>query len=271
MDPKTESAAESTIGQPSPESQLNERVAIVTGANAGIGLATATALASAGATVACVVRSSSDTNELDSALTRIGRPFSMFYANLDEAAEAAGVVDEVVERLGRVDILINNAGITDNSGFLEQTLDSFEAVLALDLRAPFILIQAAGRVMADSGRGGRIINISSSVAFRALHSNPAYASAKGGLNALTLSAAGALGAYDITVNAVVPGPTATKMARVHLGDDELQKAVQDGPLRNLLGRVSTAEDVAAPIVFLCTDAARQITGQLVHVSAGAVV
>lgn len=250
---------------------LTGRVAVVTGASAGIGLATATALAERGALVACVLRGSSRTEELDAAFADLERSYAPFTADLEDAEQTAALVPQVVAALGGIDILVNNAGITDSSTFLDQTLAKFDAVIALDLRAPFILGQAAGRAMAEAGRGGRIVNLSSSVAFRALHANPAYASAKGGLNALTRAAAGALGEHGITVNAVVPGPTATSMSRVHMGDEALESAVRSGPLRNLLGRVSTPEDVAGVVAFLCTDAARQITGQMIHVSAGAVV
>jgi NAD(P)-dependent dehydrogenase (short-subunit alcohol dehydrogenase family) len=256
--------------QPSAGS-LEGRVAVVTGASSGIGLATAAALAALGAQIVCVLRRTSQTRGLDETLAALGTSYAAIHADLDDAEQAATVIPRVLEQLGRIDILVNNAGITDGSSFLEQDLAAFDAVLALDLRAPFQLSQAAGRAMADAGRGGRIVNLSSSVAFRALHANPAYASAKGGLNALTRAAAGALGEYGITVNAVVPGPTATSMSRVHMGDDALEAAVRTGPLRNLLGRVSTPEDVAAAVAFLCTDAARQVTGQMIHVSAGSVL
>lgn len=254
-----------------PQLQLTGKVAIVTGASSGIGLASAVELASLGATVACVIRSSSNTAGLDAAMERAGTPFSVFHTDLENFTQTALLVPQVIDELGRLDILVNSAGITDNTGFLDQTLDAFDSILALDLRSPFILSQAAGRTMIEAGRGGRIVNLSSSAAFRALHANPGYVSAKGGLNALTRSAAGALGAHDITVNAVVPGPTSTPMSRVHMSDEDLKSTVLNGPLRNLLGRVSSPEDVASVVAFLCTPAARQVTGQMIHVSAGAVV
>lgn len=250
---------------------LSGKVAIVTGASSGIGLASAVELASLGATVACVVRRSSQTDALSTAFERAGAQYSVFYADLENPSQTAGIVPEIGDQLGRVDILVNSAGVTDSGGFLEQTLDAFDHNLALNLRSPFVLSQAAGRAMIEGGQGGRIVNLSSSAAFRALHANPGYVSSKGGLNALTRSAAGALGPYDITVNAVVPGPTLTPMSRVHMSDEDLHQVVRNGPLQNLLGRVSEPEDVASVVAFLCTPAARQITGQMLHVSAGAVV
>lgn len=251
---------------------LAGQVAVVTGATSGIGLVTAVGLARLGADVACVVRRTSATNELGEAMAEAGGSYTAVTADLEAPDEVGTIVPQVVDRLGRIDILINSAGTADTTPFLEQTLESFDAVINLDLRAPFLLCQAAGRAMIEAGRGGRIVNLSSSTAFRALLAGPAYASAKGGLNALTRAAAGAFGPHGITVNAVVPGLTATRMARANFPDHEaMNTAVADGPLRNLLGRVSEAEDVAAAVVFLCTPAARQITGQMIHVSGGAVV
>lgn len=253
-------------------SAFEGRVAVVTGATSGIGLETAVGLAIEGADVWCVLRSTSRTGALDEAMASAGVTYRSVLADLGSPDEVRAVVPTVLAATGRVDILVNSAGVADTTHFLDQTLESFDQVINLDLRAPFLLCQAAGRAMVDGGRGGRIVNLSSSTSFRALLAGPAYASAKGGLNAMTRAAAGAFGEHGITVNAVVPGLTATPMALVNFPDDEaMDAAVSTGPLRNLTGRVSRAEDVAAMVVFLCTDAARQVTGQMIHVSGGAVV
>jgi NAD(P)-dependent dehydrogenase (short-subunit alcohol dehydrogenase family) len=251
---------------------LTGRVAVVTGATSGIGLVTAVDLSRLGAEVVCVLRRTSATDDLDAAMAKADGSYTTVIADLDVPDQVRTIVPQVIDRFGRIDILVNSAGVADTTPFLDQTIESFDAVINLDLRAPFLLCQAAGRAMIEAGQGGRIVNLSSSTAFRGLLAGPAYASAKGGLNALTRAAAGAFGPHGITVNAVVPGLTATPMARVNFPDhDAMNAAVSDGPLRNLLGRVSEAEDVAAAVVFLCTSAARQITGQMIHVSGGAVV
>ena len=123
--------------------------------------------------------------------------------------------------------------------------------------------------MIEQGDGGRIVNVSSGSAFRALPATPAYGSSKAALLSLTRMGAGELGVHSINVNAVAPGITATPMAVRALGD--LDALVSDGPMANLLHRVSTPEDVAAVIVFLCLPASRQVTGQTIHTSAGSIV
>jgi len=129
-----------------------------------------------------------------------------------------------------------------------------------------------GRHMVARGGGGKIVNVSSSSAFRAMQSNTAYGSSKAGLVQLTRSAAAELGRYDINVNAVAPGLTDTAMTAPMFRDtDAMQKAVTRGPLANVFRRPSEAADVAEAIVFLCLPGSRQITAQTIHTSAGAVV
>jgi NAD(P)-dependent dehydrogenase (short-subunit alcohol dehydrogenase family) len=127
------------------------------------------------------------------------------------------------------------------------------------------------RHMIDRGGGGRIVNLSSSSAFRARNSPMAYATSKAALVQLTRSAAAELGRYDINVNAIAPGITATGMTKGFGDAAALERVASAGPLENLFHRVSQPEDVAAAVLFLCIPASRQITGQTIHTSAGAVV
>jgi NAD(P)-dependent dehydrogenase (short-subunit alcohol dehydrogenase family) len=145
-------------------------------------------------------------------------------------------------------------------------------VLAIDLTAPFLLLQAVGRRMIARGQGGSIVNVGSSSAYRAVSSGAAYGAAKAGLGSLTRSAAWEFGPHGVNVNLVAPGVTRTPITESAFGGpDGMAAAVREGPLANLLGRVSEPADVAAVIGFLCLPGARQITGQVVHTSAGAIV
>lgn len=141
--------------------------------------------------------------------------------------------------------------------------------MAVNLRAPFFLIRAFGTHMAERGGGGKIVNVSSSAAFRATSSPAIYAATKAGINGLTRAAAADLGRHDVNVNAVAPGLTRTPM--VAPDDETFMRTFTSAPLGNLLGRPSEAEDVANVIVFLCLPESRQITGQVVNTSAGLVV
>jgi len=243
--------------------ELDGKVAIVTGVASGIGQATARLLASHGASVAGV-----DVTPGEG---------TMIVADLASVDACARAVDTAVDALGRVDILVNAAGISSGLTLLDMTVDVWEHVAAVNLRAPMLLMQHAGRRMIAQGDGGRIVNVSSGSAFRALPSTPAYGASKAALLSLTRMGAGELGPYGINVNAVAPGITATPMAlgtigaRAGGGIEALESLVSDGPMANLLHRVSTAEDVAAVIVFLCLPASRQITGQTLHTSAGSIV
>jgi NAD(P)-dependent dehydrogenase (short-subunit alcohol dehydrogenase family) len=239
--------------------ELAGKVAIVTGGASGIGHATVELLAERDAQVVVV-----DKDAAPSGL--------LLTADLAQPDEITRCVDEVLARLGRIDILVNCAGVTSDDPLLTMSLDAWDRIHAVNLRAAFLLIQGVGRHMVERGGGGRIVNVSSSSAFRAERTNAAYAASKAGIVALTRTAAAELGRHGINVNAVAPGLTRTPMTEPYLGDDDgFEDAVRAGPLANLLHRVSTPADVAAVIVFLCLDASRQITAQTIHTSAGAVV
>jgi len=253
--------------------ELDGQVAIVTGAASGIGRATASALAAQGAAIAVVDLDAAGVAATVAELRNGGGRAHGVVADLGDLAAVAAVVDDVVGALGHVDILVNAAGTSSGAGLLDTTPEVWDRIQAVNLRAPFLLMQHAGRHMVARGRGGRIVNVSSGSAFRALPATPAYGSSKAGLLSLTRMGAGELGPSGINVNAVAPGITTTPMALRALGDREgdLDRLVSEGPMANLLHRVSTAEDVAAVIVFLCLPASRQITGQTINTSAGSIV
>jgi len=182
-------------------------------------------------------------------------------------------VPDVLDRFGRIDILANVAGLAVRATLFDADPDQWDRVYGVNVKAPFFLLQGVARHMVERGGGGKIVNVSSSSAFRS-GGEIVYASSKAAVAQLTRSAAAVLGPYDINVNTVAPGVTVTAMIASSpiLGSEEaVQHQVSEGPLRNLLARASKPEDVAAAIVFLCLPASRQVTGQVLHTSAGLVV
>jgi NAD(P)-dependent dehydrogenase (short-subunit alcohol dehydrogenase family) len=255
-----------------PDRALAGKVAVVTGAGGGIGRATVHRLAELGASIAAVDVDAAGADAAVSDARERGGDGIAIALDLASADAAGEIVERTLDALGRLDVLVNNAGTgTQGEQFPDIAAATFDRVIAVNLRAPYLLAQAAARRMIEQGDGGKIVNVTSAAGFRATMTNPVYAASKAGLDALTRSLAAALGPYDINVNAVAPGLTSSAMGRV-LGDDAaLQAAVEDGPLANLLRRVSTPDDVAQVIAWLCTPAARQLTGQTIHTSAGNVV
>jgi NAD(P)-dependent dehydrogenase (short-subunit alcohol dehydrogenase family) len=247
-------------------------VAAVTGGGSGIGRATVHALARAGAQVAVIDRDAEGAEHVTQEAEAAGVEARAFVVDLADRSAIPGLVDDVLAAFGRIDVLVNSAGISAAPhNALDFSDDVFDAVMHINVRAPFMLTRAIGNHMVERGGGGRIVNLSSSAAFRATPSPAVYAASKAAINGLTRSAAADLGPYDVNVNAVAPGMTKTPMT-AGLGDDDAYRAiVSSGPLENLLHRPSEAEDVANVILFLCLPESRQITGQVLHTSAGTVV
>lgn len=251
---------------------FGDKVALVTGAASGIGRATARMFAEGGAVLALVDRDTVGVQSCAAELSAISK-VRTFPFDLARAEEIPGLVADVIKGLGRIDILVNGAGITGSPegahDLFTTELDVWRAVIAVNLTASFVLCREVGRHMAARGGGGHIVNISSSSAFRAKPSPPAYGCSKAALVQLTRCMAADLGPYDVNVNAVAPGVTRTPIFG-HGGDnaERFERAVREGPLANFFGRVSEPEDVAAVITFLCSPASRQITAQTIHTSAG---
>jgi NAD(P)-dependent dehydrogenase (short-subunit alcohol dehydrogenase family) len=254
-----------------PARALEGKVAAVTGGGSGIGRATVLALARAGATTAVIDRDGEGAERVATEAAQAGADSKAFAVDLADRDAIAPLVDVVLRSFERIDILVNAAGISAAPhSAIEFSDEAYDAVMHINLRAPFLLTRAIGNHMIDRGGGGRIVNVSSSAAFRPTPSPAIYAASKAGLCGLTRSAAADLGLHDINVNAVAPGITKTPMT-AGLGDDTYEAIVSSGPLENLLHRASEADDVANVILFLCLPESRQITGQVLHTSAGNVV
>lgn len=251
------------------DASLAGKVAIVTGAANGIGKATALALAAAGGRIAAF---DLDEARVHATAKACGGDALSIAIDLSDAAAIGPAVARVLDHFGRIDILANVAGITGANKDLVDTDESdWDRVFAINLKAPFLLMQAVSRHMIARGGGGRIVNVTSSSAHRALMSKVSYGASKSGLAQLTRSVAAELGPHDINVNAVAPGLTKTDIVARHFTDESLDQALSAGPIANLLHRASLPEDIAATILFLCLPASRQITGQTIHVSGGAIV
>jgi NAD(P)-dependent dehydrogenase (short-subunit alcohol dehydrogenase family) len=244
--------------------ELSGKVALVTGGASGIGRATVLALVKAGAAVAVLDRDQPGVTEVVELGRASGGNTLPVPFDLTDLKRIPEVVAQVVQKLGRIDILINAAGVAGRGqSLLKLEEQDWDFIHTINLKAPMLLIKHGG--------GGRIVNISSSSAFRARQSPAAYATSKAAIVQLTRCAAAELAQHDINVNAVAPGFTITGMTRAFGGEETFQKAVSSGPLENLFHRPSQPEDVAEAIVFLCLPGSRQINAQTIHTSAGAVI
>lgn len=252
--------------------RLSDAVALVTGAGSGIGRATALALAREGAWVAALDRDLPGAERTVREVEQAGSRGCAVALDLTDMAAIRPAVESVLGALGRIDILVNCAGIYGaRASILEIEEEDWDRVHDVNLKAPFLVTQAVARHMVERGGGGRIVNVSSSSAFRAAYSPAPYGTSKAGIVQLTRSVAADLAPHDINVNCVAPGLTTTPLTRDIGGEAEHDAAVATGPLANLFQRVSYPEDVAEAIVFLCLPSSRQITAQTLHTSAGAVV
>jgi 3-oxoacyl-[acyl-carrier protein] reductase len=245
------------------ERELAERVALVTGGSRGIGAAIAVELARAGAAVVFTYRSSPDAAQ-DTA-KRIAEAGGTARAVACDVADAAAVdqlVGEIARELGRIDVAVNNAGITRDQLIARMKPEDFDAVIATNLRGTWNVCRAVARPMIRQ-RSGRIINLSSVVARMGNPGQTNYAASKGGIEALTRSLARELASRNITVNAVAPGFIDTAMTSQLAGPN------RDALLAQIpLGRLGTVEDVAGAVRFLASDRASYITGQVIHVNGG---
>ena len=248
--------------------RLDGKVALVTGASRGIGRAVATALAARGATVAVHYNAASgDADALVAQLIESGARAFAVQADLSSPDGALALIERFTGALvahdlpPQFDILVNNAGVGLRARIDAVTPHDFDRVLQVNLKSPFFLIQHALKLLKD---GARIVNVSSIGTRAAYPEMSVYAPAKAGLEALTLLLAADLGARGITVNAVLPGATATDLNRRASDPVESLAIAQTVAL----GRVGAPRDIADIVAFLASDAARWITGQSIDASGG---
>ncbi|MFF0253387.1 SDR family oxidoreductase [Micromonospora zamorensis] len=232
------------------------RIAVVTGADSGIGKACAVALAEAGFDIGITWYGDPDGAERTASEVRAtGRRCEVTEVDLTRLPEAAAVVDELADRLGGIGVLVNNAGTGASTPFVDTGWEQWREVLAVDLDAPFLCAQRAARRMRAAGTGGRIVNITSVHEHAPRVGSAAYCAAKGGLGLLTRVMAQELAAEGITVNAVAPGEIATPMT----DQEDVDPYTQDRP-GVPVGRPGDAREVAAVVALLASPAASYVTG-----------
>ncbi len=241
---------------------LKDKVAVVTGASQGIGCDTALALSEAGATVAVAARNEGKLAVLVKDIVAKGGEAFAMRMDVSNAEQVKAGFKQVVEKFGRLDILVNNAAITRDGLAVRMKADDWDAVIRTNLTGAHLCIQQALPTMMKA-RAGRIINIASVVAQMGNAGQANYVAAKAGLIGLTKAIAMEIASRNITVNAVAPGFIETPMTDV-LGD----KVKDDLKTRIPLGRMGSARDVAAAIVFLASDEAAYITGHVLDVNGG---
>jgi 3-oxoacyl-[acyl-carrier protein] reductase len=246
--------------------KFEKQVAIVTGAGRGIGHAIAVRLVSEGARVACVSRSEENAKrtaeELNVAHADSAKPYAVDVAD-HAAVQRIGA--QILEDFGKVDILVNNAGITRDGLSMRMSIEDWDTVINTNLRGAFNFTQAIVRAMIKQ-RSGRIINITSVIGLIGNAGQTNYAASKAGLIGLTKSLARELASRNITVNAVAPGFIVTDMTSAL--SEEIQNSIVG---RIPLGRVGEPQDVADAVVFLASNEAKYITGQVLCVDGGMVM
>jgi NAD(P)-dependent dehydrogenase (short-subunit alcohol dehydrogenase family) len=255
---------------------LAEQVAIVTGAGNGIGRATALALARAGAQVAAVDVDAAAAKATADAVAALGRPSLALDTDVGDLAAIDRMVQAVTTTFGRVDVLVNNAGVTRRAYIMDLTEQDWDRIMRVNAKGVFFCLQRVAREMIPRRRGS-IVNIAS-IAGKgyAGTSNAIYAASKGSVISLTRTAAQQLARHDINVNAICPGITVTALSEANVAvraRDEGLSVEEMTRRRNAvipLGRPNDPEDVAAVAVFLAGPAARNITGQSLNVDGGIV-
>jgi 3-oxoacyl-[acyl-carrier protein] reductase len=246
--------------------RLAGQVALVTGAQQGIGRALATALARDGADVGVNYLDDRRAAERVAGEVRAaGRRACVVQGDVSRASDAAAMVDVVARELGAPSILVNNAGVFPRVEFLAMTEADWDHVLDVNLKGSFLCAQAVAQRLVDGGRPGAIVNVAS-VAMRGTPLGVHYSASKAGVMGLTRAMALALAPHRIRVNAVAPGLTDTAQPRYGNTEAELVEMGRQIPLE---GRIARPEEIARVAVFLASDEAGWVTGQTIHVNGGA--
>jgi 2-deoxy-D-gluconate 3-dehydrogenase len=244
--------------------KLHDRIALVTGASTGLGAAIAITLAEAGANVAC----HGNAHSPQSTCAQIENDGGIAHAitgDLSKAETAKDLITQTLDRFGRIDILINNAGTIRRAPAVDYTDDDWATVIEVNLSSVFRLAKLAGKQMIESGRGGKIVNIASLLSFQGGITVPAYAASKGGVAQLTKALANEWAKHRINVNAIAPGYMRTTNTAALQADEFRNRQILE---RIPAGRWGEPEDVAGAAVFLSSSASDYVNGHILVVDGG---
>lgn len=248
-----------------PELSLVDKVALITGVTGGIGRAIAETFGASGALVFLSSQTETKLKALSRDLAAKGIRNGCKTLDITAPGAAQELIDAVIQEMGRIDILVNSAGINRPQNPEDVTEKNWDDVLDINLKAMFFMSQAAGKEMIKRGKGGKIINISSQAGLVALPLRSAYCSSKGGVNQLTRTLALEWAKHNIRVNAVAPTFVLTPLTRGMLADEAFEKYVLDSVP---LGRMATVEEVAYAALFLASDLSSMTTGHILAVDGG---
>jgi len=245
---------------------LQGKVAIVTGGNSGIGASIVLELAKQGANVVIDYISHPEaTDELEKKVAVLGDQAIGVEADVSKVADLQKLIDSAVSKFGRVDIMVNNAGIETRTSILDTTEEQYEKVLEVNLKSAFFGTQIAAKQMIKQGGGGRIINITSVHEDWPMPGNIAYCLSKGGVRMLTRTAGVELGKHNVLVVGIAPGAVATPINLVTMKDPKLMEKLNSAiPL----GRMAKPEEIASVVAFIGSDAASYMTSTTVFADGG---
>jgi len=243
--------------------ELKGKSAIVTGGSVGIGATIAIELAREGANVAINYRKhDTEAKEVAKKIEKLGRKCLVVKADVSNYGDAEAMFKKAIEEFGGLDILVCNAGINKDRVIWKMSENEWDNVINVNLKGYFIYNKLAAAHFKDK-RSGKIVNITSINGLRGKFGQTNYSASKGGIVSLTKALAKELGKFNVNVNTLAPGMVMTEMAK-KLAPEFLQKAVDE----TVLGRIATTKDVANVVVFLCSEKARHITGDVIKVDGG---
>lgn len=243
---------------------LKNKVALVTGGNRGLGKGIALALAQAGADVAIVGRDEEKNKQVVEEIQQLGRKAASFSVNLNNISAIRNLVDNVVSQFGKIDVLVNNAGVSHTQAALEIEEENWDKVMDLNVKTLFFCSQAAGRIMKDQGFG-KIINVASIAGAVGDVGISPYTASKAAVINLTRSLALEWARYGIQVNAIGPAYIETDMNRLELSSPKVRDKIVGKTAMKRLGEI---DEIAGPVVFLASDASSYMTGETVFVDGG---